>query len=152
MPRFVGNGLLSLGNVLTTSFVSQDSNNERNAALALAASSSSYGRLSPSTSRLSIVQEPMTSSTPPPSSSITATANCGSNSSSAFSPKWSCPVCTYENWPRSQVCVLCGAKPPLEPACRSESAQHQVRLLLRAFEQHQAHAQILVLAVSAVTS
>lgn len=23
--------------------------------------------------------------------------------------KWTCPACTYENWPRSQKCVICGA-------------------------------------------
>ncbi|OWR52070.1 ubiquitin thioesterase trabid-like [Danaus plexippus] len=26
--------------------------------------------------------------------------------------KWSCPTCTYENWPRSLKCAMCGAPPP----------------------------------------
>ncbi|XP_060806942.1 ubiquitin thioesterase trabid [Amyelois transitella] len=26
--------------------------------------------------------------------------------------KWSCPVCTYENWPKSQKCAMCGAGGP----------------------------------------
>ncbi|XP_038219771.1 ubiquitin thioesterase trabid [Zerene cesonia] len=26
--------------------------------------------------------------------------------------KWSCATCTYENWPRSQKCAMCGAAPP----------------------------------------
>lgn len=30
------------------------------------------------------------------------------------SAKWNCPVCTYENWPRSPNCVLCGALPAKE--------------------------------------
>ncbi|CAG4970557.1 unnamed protein product [Colias eurytheme] len=26
--------------------------------------------------------------------------------------KWPCATCTYENWPRSQKCAMCGAAPP----------------------------------------
>jgi len=37
----------------------------------------------------------------PESSKSTAPSNAA---------KWSCLVCTYENWPRSSYCVLCGGK------------------------------------------
>ena len=38
-------------------------------------------------------------------------APCSANSSSTSSGgKWSCLVCTYENFPRTGACVLCGAR------------------------------------------
>ena len=38
-------------------------------------------------------------------------APCSANSSSTSSgAKWSCLVCTYENFPRTGACVLCGAR------------------------------------------
>ncbi|CAG9134505.1 unnamed protein product [Plutella xylostella] len=33
-------------------------------------------------------------------------------------PKWPCPTCTYENWPKSLKCAMCGASSP-QPAPRT---------------------------------
>ena len=37
-------------------------------------------------------------------------AHPGGNSQTA---KWRCTACTYENWPVSRICVLCGSKAPV---------------------------------------
>jgi len=34
----------------------------------------------------------------------------GAKSAPSPSVKWPCLVCTYENWPRAALCVLCGAR------------------------------------------
>ncbi|XP_048486520.1 ubiquitin thioesterase trabid [Plutella xylostella] len=34
-------------------------------------------------------------------------------------PKWPCPTCTYENWPKSLKCAMCGASSP-QPAPRTQ--------------------------------
>lgn len=31
--------------------------------------------------------------------------------------KWTCRICTYANWPKSQKCVMCGALRPRSPTC-----------------------------------
>lgn len=30
-------------------------------------------------------------------------------------PKWSCIMCTYDNWPRSVKCIMCGTSAPEQP-------------------------------------
>lgn len=30
--------------------------------------------------------------------------------------KWSCSICTYENWPKATRCVMCGANPRISPS------------------------------------
>ncbi|CAH0401511.1 unnamed protein product [Chilo suppressalis] len=37
-------------------------------------------------------------------------------------PKWSCATCTYENWPRSQKCAMCGAASTALAAAPAPSA------------------------------
>eukprot|EP00095_Tigriopus_kingsejongensis_P011587 maker-scaffold297_size217559-snap-gene-0.31 protein:Tk11587 transcript:maker-scaffold297_size217559-snap-gene-0.31-mRNA-1 annotation:"ubiquitin thioesterase trabid" len=86
---------------------SNDTNNERNKRI-----------LTPTTSSLStysnhnsnIRGQSPTHGCPPSSPSLSHPASTRIGSTM----KWSCSVCTYKNWPRSQVCVLCGSKP--EPA------------------------------------
>lgn len=70
---------------ITTSEV----NNERNRNIISQDKKSGYGEISP---------------TPSLSASAQTTPSCGAASTS----KWSCCECTYENWPRTQRCVLCG--------------------------------------------
>ena len=41
--------------------------------------------------------------TPPSLENLRISCSAPSNS------KWNCSVCTYENWPRTRKCVLCGA-------------------------------------------
>ncbi len=47
-----------------------------------------------------------------------------SNSCSGGGGKWSCSVCTYDNWPRSKTCVLCGTR---QPPAISDHRNHQIR-------------------------
>ncbi len=46
-----------------------------------------------------------------PSSSATSTSEQGVTPSSSLiqigAVKWTCPACTYENWPKSKLCVMC---------------------------------------------
>lgn len=51
---------------------------------------------------------------PPPSPPVSQEATTSTESdphSSAADPrgKWSCPSCTYENWPKSHKCIMCSA-------------------------------------------
>ncbi|TGZ66416.1 hypothetical protein CRM22_005351 [Opisthorchis felineus] len=50
-----------------------------------------------------------------PVPSVSATSP-GSPSLPAESDKWSCPQCTYENWPKSKFCVMCCGPPPPFPS------------------------------------
>ncbi|XP_054264159.1 ubiquitin thioesterase trabid-like [Macrosteles quadrilineatus] len=34
---------------------------------------------------------------------------------SSSSVKWTCPTCTYDNWPRSIRCIMCGTMPRVSP-------------------------------------
>lgn len=43
-----------------------------------------------------------------PPASITNMENSRRNNAQA---KWSCPTCTYENWPKSTKCAMCGYTP-----------------------------------------
>ncbi|XP_057340812.1 ubiquitin thioesterase trabid [Microplitis mediator] len=48
---------------------------------------------------------------PPPQPSPTPPPNSGQNISTLTNTnidKWSCLVCTYENWPKASKCVMCG--------------------------------------------
>ncbi|CAG9856836.1 unnamed protein product [Phyllotreta striolata] len=38
------------------------------------------------------------------------------NSRRSSQSKWICPTCTYENWPRSQKCAMCGSNIQRSPA------------------------------------
>ena len=50
--------------------------------------------------------------------STSAGGQCSSASLIGSSPdgKWSCPECTYDNWPRSKSCVICGTRPLSQPS------------------------------------
>ncbi|RZF43517.1 hypothetical protein LSTR_LSTR013041 [Laodelphax striatellus] len=61
------------------------------------------------------------SSTPTPPTDV----NESSASSTALRvDKWSCTVCTYENWPKATRCVMCASPPPfrLSPTLSAEGA------------------------------
>eukprot|EP00094_Tigriopus_californicus_P012046 TCALIF_11640-PA protein Name:"Similar to trbd Ubiquitin thioesterase trabid (Drosophila melanogaster)" AED:0.02 eAED:0.02 QI:329/0.66/0.71/1/0.66/0.71/7/910/860 len=77
---------------------SNDSNNERNKRILTPSSSSAYSNN----------QHNLLAQSPPPQG-CAPTSPCLSNSSRI---KWSCSVCTYENWSRSRACVICGSKQP----------------------------------------
>lgn len=38
------------------------------------------------------------------------------NEASSGPNKWSCLICTYENWPKATRCVMCGAAPRISPS------------------------------------
>lgn len=42
-----------------------------------------------------------------------------SDSCTSKAPKWSCEACTYENWPKSKKCIMCGNQAPRTSPCHS---------------------------------
>lgn len=38
---------------------------------------------------------------------------CGPSNQESAKLKWSCRICTYQNWPRSQRCIQCNTKRPI---------------------------------------
>jgi len=79
------------------------------------------------------------SSPPPPAHNTTTTTTTHShspNTNSGVGGKWVCGVCTYENWPRSGACVICGSRKGRSSPEGTKSIQNIIAASMQAVERN----------------